>query len=312
MSFIVKQAMSTLGLGKKSKGLSPLDAIVIQGQDIPTHLKLESPVYARKMLPKEQGGGRFLTLEDQGKPSIVISRKIARDFGPEKGKSKQVGETLAIGGKPFNIVGIYDTGSMFLDVVIVMDVNVARKLLNVGENTVSSFYVEADDPKKVDKIAELIEKSDSTLDARSMGEFQSNFSRILGQFDAFLLMIINLALGVGVVGIVNTMLMSTTERFVEFGVLRTNGWSRANVVTLVTLESGYLGLLAGVLGCVLAAAAAAVANQFIEGGLSLKVTPGQICLGIGLSLVMGMLGGLYPAWRASKLAPMDAIRLGSH
>ena len=57
---------------------------------------------------------------------------------------------------------------------------------------------------------------------------------------------------VGVVGIINTMLMSTTERFVEFGVLRTNGWSQANILALVTLESAYLGLLSGVVGCLLA------------------------------------------------------------
>ena len=59
---------------------------------------------------------------------------------------------------------------------------------------------------------------------------------------------------VGIIGIINTMLMSTTERFVEFGVLRTNGWSQGNILVLVTLESAYLGLLAGVAGCALACA----------------------------------------------------------
>ena len=56
----------------------------------------------------------------------------------------------------------------------------------------------------------------------------------------------------------------------------------------------------------------AVANQFISGGVQLGVTPGLLALGIGLSVVMGTLGGLYPAWRAARLVPMDAIRLGSH
>ena len=59
-----------------------------------------------------------------------------------------------------------------------------------------------------------------------MDEFAANFGNIMGQLDLFLLMTVSLALVVGVVGIINTMLMSTTERFVEFGVLRTNGWSR--------------------------------------------------------------------------------------
>ena len=64
------------------------------------------------------------------------------------------------------------------------------------------------------------------VDARSMNEVQANFGALMGQVDKFLMMTVSLALLVGIVGIINTMLMSTTERFVEFGVLRTNGWSR--------------------------------------------------------------------------------------
>src|SRR5262249_34902846 len=149
------------------------------------------------------------------------------------------------------------------------------------------------------------------IDARSMQEFQANFGMIMGQLDTFLLMTVSLALVVGIVGIVNTMLMSTTERFAEFGILRTNGWSQANVLSLITAESAYLGLLSGILGCVLAILGTAIANQFISGGLQLTVTPRLIVLGLGLSILMGMLGGLYPAWRAARLVPMEAIRLGA-
>jgi putative ABC transport system permease protein len=134
----------------------------------------------------------------------------------------------------------------------------------------------------------------------------------MGQVDTFLLMTVSLALTVGIVGIINTMLMSTTERFTEFGVLRTNGWSQTNILTLVTLESAYLGLLAGLVGCALAWVATLVINQFITGGIHLGITPSLLALGLGLSVVMGTLGGLYPAWRAARLLPMEAIRLGSH
>jgi putative ABC transport system permease protein len=132
------------------------------------------------------------------------------------------------------------------------------------------------------------------------------------QLDTFLLMTVSLALVVGIVGIINTMLMSTTERFAEFGVLRTNGWSQSNVLALVTAESAYLGLLSGLLGCLLALIGTTVANQFITGGLQLGISPQLFALGVGLSVVTGTLGGLYPAWRAARLVPMDAIRLGSH
>jgi putative ABC transport system permease protein len=126
------------------------------------------------------------------------------------------------------------------------------------------------------------------------------------------LLSVSLAVAVGVIGIVNTMLMSTTERFVEFGVLRTNGWSRGNVLALVTAESGGLGLLAGLLGCALAWGGVGIANQFLGGGIHLTITPSLFAIGLGVSLLTGVLGGLYPAWRAARLVPMDAIRLGSH
>jgi putative ABC transport system permease protein len=79
------------------------------------------------------------------------------------------------------------------------------------------------------------------------------------------------------------------------------------------LESAYLGLLAGVAGCLLAAIGTTVINHFLsDAGIRLGMTPSLLALGIGLSVLMGTFGGLYPAWRAARLLPMDAIRLGSH
>ena len=120
-----------------------------------------------------------------------------------------------------------------------------------------------------------------------MNEFMANFGVIMGQLDTFLLMTVSLALLVGIVGIINTMLMSTTERFVEFGVLRTNGWSQGNILTLVTLESAYRGLLSGVVGCILAIVGTQVANQFISGGVRLDIPPWLFALGVSLSVVTG-------------------------
>ena len=145
-----------------------------------------------------------------------------------------------------------------------------------------------------------------------MDEAQANFSSLMGQIDTFLLMTVSLALLVGIVGIVNTMLMSTTERFVEFGVLRTNGWSQGNILALVTLESAFLGLLAGVAGCLLAWAGRPWPTSSSPGGFTWGCPRRSWRVGIGLSVVTGTLGGLYPAWRAARLVPMEAIRLGSH
>jgi putative ABC transport system permease protein len=242
----------------------------------------------------------------------VISRKIARDHPIAPGRPRQVGDTLRIADKTYSIIGIYETGSLLLDVVVVMDIETARAALKFAKDQISSIYVEADNPGQYEALRAAIEKANPGVDARSMNEVQANFGSLMGQVDKLLMMTVSLALVVGIVGIINTMLMSTTERFVEFGVLRTNGWSEGNILTLVTLESAFLGLLAGILGCLLALIGTAVANQFISGGVRLGVSPALLGLGIALSVIMGTLGGLYPAWRAARLVPMEAIRLGSH
>ena len=135
----------------------------------------------------------------------------------------------------------------------------------------------------------------------------------MGQVDKFLLMTVSLALLVGVVGIINTMLMSTTERFVEFGVLRTNGWSQGEHPDAGDARERLPrpALRAWSAAC-WRWRGRRWPTSSSAAGLRLTIPPWLFALGIGLSVVTGTLGGLYPAWRASRLVPMDAIRLGSH
>jgi putative ABC transport system permease protein len=299
-----------LGALTSKKGMgSVFDQPVISGQDIPAHMNLNSAVFPRAL--REKGEGRFLTPEDQGKTNIVISRKIAADFPDAQGKPRKLGDRLRIADKSYTIVGIYETGSLLLDVVIVMDIDTARHVLNFAKDSISSIYVEAKDPRHYDALSATIEKNNPGVDARSMNEVKANFGSLMGQVDKLLMMTVSLALLVGIIGIINTMLMSTTERFVEFGVLRTNGWSESNILALVTLESAFLGLLSGAVGCFLAVLGTTIANRFfVTGGVHLGVTPAILGLGMGLSIITGTLGGLYPAWRAARLVPMEAIRIG--
>src|SRR5581483_10130595 len=104
---------------------SILDQPVVQGQDIVAHQHLQSAVYPRAI--KE---GRFLAPADKGSRNIIISRKIAKDYPIDK-HPRRLGDTLHIGNKAFTIVGIYETGSMLLDVVIVMDIDTARSLFSI-------------------------------------------------------------------------------------------------------------------------------------------------------------------------------------
>jgi putative ABC transport system permease protein len=302
-------------LGNKEKAgqsfQSLLDQPIIVGQDSTKRKGLRSEVFPRAML-KGLSGGRYIAPQDADQNRVVISTKIARDFpDPQTKAPRKVGDSLDIGGQKFEIIGLYETGSMFLDVMIIMDIQTARRLLQVSQQTVSSYYIEGTDPAKNDELSESIERAIAGTDARSPNEITSNFGRMMNHLDMFLLATVLLALIVGVVGIVNTMLMSTTERFGEFGVLRTNGWSRRDVLNLVSAESAYLGLLSGIVGFALAWLFTVIANAFLATtGLSLSITPDNALRGLLLAVAMGMLGGLYPAWKASRMVPMAAIRLG--
>ncbi len=118
------------------KQTSIFDQPVIAGQDIMAHQNLRSAIFPRAL--REHGEGRFLQPGDEGQPNIVISRKIAREQPDANGQPRKVGDTLKISGKPFHIVGIYETGSMFLDVVIIMDIAMAREVLHRPAGSLST------------------------------------------------------------------------------------------------------------------------------------------------------------------------------
>jgi putative ABC transport system permease protein len=287
------------------KGL--IGSVAIEGQDIAEHRKLRNMALAEAILPGNRGGGRFLDASDVGKPHAVISLRIARDHSNADGTPKAVGQTMRIGTRDFTIIGIYDTGALVLDSTIVMDIGVARELLGVGETAVSTFNVEPADPAQTVAVMDRIMKAIPGVTAQPISQFNITVGEVMGKLDQFLLAAVALAMLVGGVGIANTMLMSTSERYVEFGVMRTNGWTRRNILALITAESALLGALSGAIASVLAFVAVAGVNRLIE-GFSLELSPLLLVSSLVAALGIATLSGLYPAWRASRMTPMAAIR----
>jgi putative ABC transport system permease protein len=285
------------------------ETILIEGQSLPEHLGLKSGVFEQGLLPPEKGGGRFLQMDDVGKPNVLISSKIARDYPNADGTPKKVNDTILIGGKPFKIIGIYETGSFIIDLTVVTEITTARKLLNVDEGNVSTFYLEPDPFTDIATLGDRITSAIPDVQIRSMSQFNLQVGNIMGKLDTFLILTVGLALLVGGVGIANTMLMSAMERFVEFGVMRANGWTRRNILGLVTAESALLGLICGLLGSLVAFAAVIFLNRFLSRfELKLELTAELVATSIGVAILIATFAGLYPAWRASRMTPMDAIR----
>jgi putative ABC transport system permease protein len=293
---------------RRDNGLKAIDNLmVIEGQDLKEHFKLKNPVFSKALLPRDKGGGRFLTLDDVGKPNVVVSTKLARDFPNADGSPKRVGQKLKIGPMEFTIVGIFETGSFLLDITIVMDIEVARKLLGVGSESVSSYNIEATSVGDSEALAERIIKEFPGVTAQPISQFNLSVGAIMGRLDLFLLLAVALATLVGGVGIANTMLMSTMERYVEFGVMRTIGWTRRDILMLVTAESALLGLLSGAIGAAVACLLVVSVNRFLN-GIALNMSISLVLTSLGVAVFIATLAGLYPAWLASRMSPMDAIR----
>jgi putative ABC transport system permease protein len=285
------------------------ETIMLEGEQLPEHLRLRGGAFKRSLLPPQRGGGRYLLDTDVGKPYVVISTKIARDYPNADGTPKKVGDRLLIAGKPFEIIGLYQTGSLMIDETLVMEITTARELLQIDREHVSAFYIEPDPGMDVDAMERAITRAVDNVQVRSMSQFNVQVGNVMGRLDLFLVLTVGLALMVGAVGIANTMLMSAVERTVEFGVMRANGWTRRNILGLVTAESALLGLLSGLVGTGLAIVAIAALNAFLDRyELRLELTLWLVAASNAVAIGVASLAGLYPAWRASRMTPMDAIR----
>lgn len=307
---LLARAATQMLTGRGDQRFSSIaETIMIEGMQLPEHLHLKSAVFEQGLLKPEEGGGRYLEMDDVGKPNILISTKIAHDYPNSDGSPKKVGDSLLIGGKQFQIVGLYETGSLLIDTTIVMEITTARELLKLDKDYVSVMYVEPEPLVDLDELADRIRDTLPDVQARSMSQFNLQVGNIMGKLNLFLLLTVSLALLVGGVGIANTMLMSAMERIVDFGVMRANGWTRKNILGLVTAESALLGLLSGLVASVLAFSGIALLNYLLRRyELKLDLTPALVAQSILTAIVIATLAGLYPAWRASRMTPMDAIR----
>ncbi len=119
-----------------------------------------------------------------------------------------------------------------------------------------------------------------------------------------------LALVVGILGVMNTMLMSVFERKHEIGILLALGWQRSRIMSLVLCESAGMGLIGGVVGVALGAATLFVVGWMpdIRGMLEPDLSWGLVLRAVLIAVAVGILSGLYPAWRSSRLSPSIALQ----
>ena len=148
------------------------------------------------------------------------------------------------------------------------------------------------------------------IEIRSASDWGEKIQELSGDLDIFLWLMTGIGVVIALLSILNTMLMSVAERMIEFGVLKANGWSSWDVLRLITWESALLGIVGGVLGCVLGWSAVQIVNWWFPTKAHLYASPGLLLFSLGFSTLLGVVGGLYPAYWAVRMSPMEAIRRG--
>ena len=218
-----------------------------------------------------------------------------------------IGDNLTIYGKNFDVVGIYETGAMYKDNSVYVSLD---KLQNITDTyDVSSILVKTTENANDTAISQNIEKKYENIATLTSEELSSMLDNVIGILDSASLAISGLAIIVGAIGVINTMIMAVYERTKEIGVLKSIGWKSKKILIMILGETLVLTILSGIIGSLFGILIAEVGVKFFgTNGFTLVYTPQTFILAFGITIIVGIIGGVYPAYKASKLAPTEALR----
>jgi len=248
----------------------------------------------------------------------VLGPTVATDLFGEG--VEVVGQTIRIKSISFQIVGVTQTkgGSGFgsQDDMIFIPLSTAQQYL-AGSDRLSTINIKANDENDMAGLQSEI--TSILLKSHNISEPQAADFQVLNQADivnaassatqTFTLLLGSVAaisLLVGGIGIMNMMLTSVTERTREIGLRKAIGATRAEINLQFLIEASMLTLLGGIFGVFIGWLAALMVQKF--GGISTSISAMSILLAFGVSAVIGIVFGYYPALRASKLNPIEALR----
>jgi len=220
----------------------------------------------------------------------------------EKGQAQ---ETL------LKVVGVYQTGNEVLDGAFSGSEKLARAMGKVPEGRVSAINVMVDELANVEPVARAIQQElageKPEVQVVAPREVLNPVKKVLDVFGKFLLAISLVAVVAGGLSIMVVMLLSVVNRMREFSILKALGWTPANIIFMVLVESLVLSMCGAALGAAMGYGGLAAARALIAADiayLSWRVTAG-VCLA---GILIGVAGGLYPAWRANSAAPAKVLR----
>lgn len=237
-----------------------------------------------------------------GQREILLGMKAAEDL------KLGVGGTVRLYGVPYQIVGIYETGQALEEGGGVVSLAEAQEIASKPRQ-VNAFQIKTRRPDEADAVIERLQTLFPDLSI-SKGSGNSAAQEWVGMIQAMAWGIAAIAIIVGGLGMMNTMVMSVFERTREIGVLRALGWRRGRVMRLILSEAVVLSILGGLLGVLLGVALVQAATSMPGYGALMtgRYSTGLFAQGMLTAILLGTVGGIYPAWWASKLTPIEALR----
>lgn len=256
----------------------------------------------------EVAKGRRLNGQDRGR--VVVGSKLATD------KHLSVGDSTTILGQPFEVVGILEYLNSDPDGYYVMNIEDAKQLLLQQ----SQFVINPDLVTNINVIPKAgVNTTDlaNRLQGQLVGTQATPPEKLKAQIKSASQVLNLIVLGsaliavlVGSLSVINTMLVSVGERRKEIGIKRVAGARNRHLVKEVVIETSLIGLIGGLVGFGVGAALVTALNAgpAKNAGFYFALTPELAAIAIGFSVVLGVIAGLYPAWRAIRIKPVDVLR----
>jgi len=240
--------------------------------------------------------------ETEGESFVMV---IGRDLAEKK--NWDVGDFVKVKNTDFEIVGIMDrTNNANIDGAAVVHIEDLQEVL--GTTTYQMVYVIPDDVRAAETIADNIMNMDDTLAASTSKDIARQSAQVVNQIRLFTFGMGAIAAVVGGLGVLNTMIMAVLERRKEIGAMKAMGATRSRIIVHIISESMAMSLVGGLIGLALGGIGALMLRVATGGSIPATVTPGLAAISIGFAVVLGLAGGAYPAWKASNLDPVEALR----
>jgi len=231
---------------------------------------------------------------------VILGEIYADDNG------YKIGDNIEIDSENFEVVGIFESGDSNIAGGVFTSISKVGELMD-DEDSISNIYVKVNKGEDPQTVADRIDAQygDNITTITSVMEMEQ-MADMLNMLQASTWAISLLAIVVGGLGIINTMLMSVFERTREIGVLKAVGWSNTKILTMIVGESLVITIVSAIIGSLIGFLACTLLGPQI--GIKPLFTPKIFIQAFSIAIVVGIIGGLYPAIKAVRLPPTEALR----